>query len=107
MKKNENRHMAFRINFDLFDHLPTGLRNEKILEALETYLEGIALRSQHCEACGSIQPELQLILDDVTYEFTCFKIIDSTGKVKAESDYKQLGEWCTFFHPKKAASKAA
>jgi len=106
-KKKERRHHAFKIDFDLFDHLPTNLRNEKILEELTRYLEKLAMDQEHCKICGSIQPELTLVLNDVTYEFTIFKIIGSNGKVKAETDYEKLGEWCRLIHPKKAPLKGA
>ena len=71
--------------------------NSLIVEGIKEALEELSQKARNCEACGSIQPELDFTYKNRSYRFVCWKMTGSKGAFVAETDYKRLGKYCQAF----------
>jgi hypothetical protein len=75
-----------------------GTTEEQVLR----FLSDLRKELHMCPNCGGLQPNVKFSFENRSYEFVCTEITDGQGNIVAETDYKQLEEYC---HAKNAKSK--
>ena len=110
MKPKEERHFAQVISLDHAEIWPSEkgnldfsevnyVKEKDVAKHLRKYLRKLRSEVKNCKACGALIPELILDMEGSEFYFTCFKI-EGKDRVKAETNYEHMGEWCRHFYPK-------